>query len=167
MKKKENLQLEEKLLVVDDLIEELTLYSRSNLAQVRFDILNALSTTEGTLQSFAEIFSDGLAKTFQRTYDKHSKNPESEQLLAKYCSLLLAVPDWSQKRLQRIDLDLCKGVGLISQWHGHAGEGGEIFGFQFDRDAFHRPFKERACHFRRFLRKEKFYQSYKNTGVDV
>ena len=149
--------LQYKLLLANDIIKELERYGRSNWTKVKIDIINALQITENTLQNFAEIFSDSLAKTVHQVYEKNNNNPFSEQLLAKYCSLLLSVPDWSSKKLRKIDISLCQSKGLKSEHNKEEG----AFEFLFSSDIYHTPFsRDRICHMRRFLRKESFYQNY-------
>ena len=136
--------LQYKLLLADTVTRELKKYGHSNLTRVRFDIVNALKITENTLQNFAEIFSQGIAATFHQVYNDNHNNPFSERLLAKYCSLLLAIPNWNVKELEGIDLSLCEGRGLESEWQ----QGKRPFEFSFSSNMYHTPFDHnRTCHF--------------------
>lgn len=145
-----------KLLVVDDIIDELTQYGKSNLTTQKLDIQEALQVSEMTLQNFAEIFSEGIAKTLNSVALRYRKRPAENQLLAKYCSLLLAIPDWSKKELSNINISQCYGLALKSEWYQ------SNFGAPFQASDFTADYvgTRRACHLRRFLRKEKFYQNY-------
>ena len=151
------LPLQLKLQLVDDFIRELGQYNNSNLSQVQLDILNALQIFEGTMQNFAEIFSTSLGITIHQVYEKNKNNPLSKNLLSKYCSLLLSVPNWNSKTLQNVDLSVCEGHALKSIWGDR-----EEFEFQFTHDKYLSPMSEdRICHFRRFLRKEQYRQDYR------
>ena len=153
----QELPLQLKLQLVDDLIRELGQYNNSNLSQVQLDILNALQIFEGTMQNFAEIFSSSLGTTVSQVYEKNKNNPLSKNLLGKYCSLLLTVPNWNSKALKNIDLSVCEGESLKSIWGDK-----ESFEFEFTNDRYFSPMGEqRVCHFRRFLRKEKYRQDYR------
>ena len=153
----QELPLQLKLQLVDDFIRELGQYNNSNLSQVQLDILNALQIFEGTMQNFAEIFSVSLGTTVQQVYEKNKDNPLSKNLLSKYCSLLLTVPNWNSKALKNVDLSVCEGESLKSIWGDREG-----FEFEFTNDRYLSPMGEqRVCHFRRFLRKEKYRQDYR------
>ena len=82
------LPIHAKLLVVNDIIDELTQYGKSNLTTQKFDIQESLQANELTLQNFAEIFSDGIGKTLKLVAIRSEMQPGRNQLLAKYCSLL-------------------------------------------------------------------------------
>ena len=154
--------LQYKLLLANEMIKELRQYGNSNLTQVKFDLVNSLQIVQDTLQNFAEIFAKSIGKTVQQVYERTRGNPLSERLLAKYCSLLLSIPNWNSRDLRRnINLSLCNGQGLRSEWHNQD----EFFEFAFNRETYHAPFDQtRICHLRRFLRKEAFYQKY-NTEI--
>ncbi|MCY4524710.1 MAG: hypothetical protein OXB84_08230 [Halobacteriovoraceae bacterium] len=153
----EDISVQKKLLLAEDIIKEMSQYGSSNLTQIEFDIQNALKNFEETTQNFAEIFSESLGQTFQYVYDKNIDDPISENLITKYCALLLTVPDWNIERLKHIDISLCYERGLLSRWDNR----GEKFEFAYDQDLYHSDFsRTRMCHFKRFLRREEFLQSY-------
>ena len=146
-----------KLLSANSVVAELTVSGGSSLTQIKFDIANALNITRNTMQNFAEIFSVGIGATVKRVHREYGNNTVPNQLLGKYCSLLLAVPDWSAKKLRAIDLSLCEGSYLHSEWYGKESS----FGIKFAPDSYQTSFGSgRACHFRRFLKREGFYQKY-------
>ena len=158
--KGQRITLRQKLLVTDAIIRDLSIYNNSFLTGVKFDIRNALRNSRDTLQSFAEFFSTNLALTVKSAYEDSTRNTLYKQDLAKYCSLLLTIPNWDSERLKEAKkqiLPLCKGVALKSEW----GEESAIFEFSFSEDQFSAPFdKKKVCHFRRYLRAEHFHQSY-------
>ena len=147
------------LLLADNIVTRLGIYGSSNLSQVKLDILSALRNTENTLQNFAEIFAEGIAKTIEDVHQENKNDPLGERLIDKYCSLLFAIPDWQSKQLKDIDISLCEGRGLKSEWDQ------SLFKLKFSKKAFLAPFgPDRMCHFRRFLRQERFHQVYRNSG---
>lgn len=152
----EALPIHAKLLVVNDIIDELTQYGKSNLTTQKFDIQESLQANELTLQNFAEIFSEGIAKTLKLVSIRSEIQPGRNQLLAKYCSLLLAVPDWSKKELKNIDLSVCEGVSLQSEWYQDQ-RTAPLSRSSFDSE-YHSS--KRGCQLREFLRKEQFHQNY-------
>ena len=157
----ESRPLRYKLLLADEVVRELERYNDSNLADISDDILQALQFIEDTLQGFGEIFAESLGKTVAQVHQKHSGDDLSGPLLDKYCSLLLTIPNWDSPKLKRhVDLSLCEGRGLQSRWK-IGQEEGKVFEFTFSEDVYRSEFgRRRMCHFRRFRRKEKFYQSY-------
>ncbi|MCY4643937.1 MAG: hypothetical protein OXB88_04910 [Bacteriovoracales bacterium] len=158
--KDQEISLKVKLLVVDNIINELDQYGSSNLSMVKLDVLNALRNSEMTLQNFAEIFADGIGKALRQVHNKNNGSNFHGPLLAKYCSLLLTIPDWNSKELlKKIDLSLCHGKALKSFWR----QRNSPFEFQFSSKLYHSSFgRRRMCHLRRFLRKEKYHQRYRN-----
>lgn len=151
----DRLPIHAKLLVVDDIIEELTQYGKSNLSLQLLDIEESLQVSEMTLQNFAEIFSDGISKTLGLVAQRASLSTNN-QLLSKYCSLLLAVPDWNTKDVEKIDLSVCENVELKSQWN-HQRYGETITQQSFQQDYHH---TRRGCFLRGYLRKEQYFQNY-------
>jgi hypothetical protein len=152
----DKLPIHAKLLVVNDIIDELTQYGKSNLTTQKFDIQESLQANEMTLQSFAEIFSDGISKTLKAVAIRSKVQPNRSQLLAKYCSLLLAIPDWSKPELKKIDTSVCDGVSLKSEWYPDQTTD------PLSRSSFEREYhsSRRGCQLREFLRKEQFHQNY-------
>ena len=149
---------QKKLLLVEDIIAELSQYGSSNLVQIKFDIQNAMKNFEETTQNFAETFSESLDQTVKYIYEKNVNDPITNNLVTKYCALLLAVPNWNSKELEHIDLSLCHGRGLISEWNSS----GDNFEFSYSEELYRSNFnRKRMCHFRRFLRKEEFLQNYR------
>ena len=153
--------IQQKLLLADGIINNLQLYRSSSLTGLKFDLRNALRSSENTLQNFTEIFSKSLSKTVKVIYEK-SQDPFFEQDLAKYCSLLLSVPNWRSPMLSNIGkeiLPFCEGAFLRSEWGDK--EENEPFEFVFSSKDYHSKFDRRkACHFRRFIRNEQFQQNY-------
>lgn len=158
----DNLPTHAKLLVVDDIINELTQYGKSNLSTQMLDIEQALQINEMTLQNFTEIFAEGIAKTFNTIALRYQQRPQDSQLLAKYCSLLLAVPNWNQPELAEIKINYCNGIALKSEWGQK-----EIYGRPFSANDFRSDYvgTRRACHLRGFLRQELFYQNYNQRSL--
>ena len=151
--------LRHKLLLANEITKELERYGNSNLTEVRFDLANALSITKNTLQNFAQIFDKSIGKTLNKVHAQAQsrEGPFAKRLLNKYCALLLSIPNWGEISKNKIDITKCYGLGLMSEWHNQD----QLFESGFSQQQYYAPFnQERACHFRRFLRREKFYQSY-------
>ena len=111
LKENDELKLQHKLLLASSVVRELTRYEEHNMTELKIDIANSLQITENTLQSFAEIFSSSLGKSIRST---HQQEVVGEHLtlgpLARYCALLLAVPNWKSEELKSIDISLCDGI---------------------------------------------------------
>ena len=148
-----NITLKHKLLLADRVIDELSSRENSNLTQLKIDVQTAMEVTTDTTQLFAEIFSDGLDRTIRQSRSKYIEaNQEEQMLFARYCALLLGVPNWNSKKLRGIDLSLCEGQQLLSDWEKNPVNPLTVESYLGP------PNQNRRCHFRNFLRKEKFLQ---------
>ena len=157
-KNDESLFIRQKLLLVDDVVRDLTLYGNNNLSLMMSDIENALRILKDLIQNYVELFADSLDITIRQLHYKSKEDPLAGNTFAKYCSLLLSIPDWSSPSLKDIDLSLCESVALKSLW------GEEDFSFPLDlyKSSNNRNIMEerKACHYRRFLRHEFLKQNY-------
>ncbi|MFZ4715577.1 MAG: hypothetical protein ACOYL6_17770 [Bacteriovoracaceae bacterium] len=153
-----NEDIASQLLAADDIVKSIERVTPNmNLTATRAEILNSQSISQKSASTFANLFAKSIKKSledYDRLAIKSKEGPTgpNRQMKAGLCIKLMTIDEWPKK----IPFELCKGAQLM---HIHPKGPRSVV---VTEDELEKPFAERVCRYRDFLRRSYIFQNYQN-----
>ena len=150
--------LASQLLAADDIVKAIQRVTPSmNLTAARAEIQNSQSISQNAAGTFVDLFAKSIRKSlveYDELAEKSKEGPSgpNRQMKAALCLKLLTVDEWPRK----VPFELCKGSQLV---HIHPKGPRSVV---VSEDELRKPFSERVCQYRNYLRRSYIFQNYQN-----